>query len=97
MPLYEYRCPECGHDFESQRKMSEPNPDCPECGHKDVEKLVSASSFALRGGGWYKDGYGSAGGSGSAGGASGPKKSEGTKPAAEKSDTKKKSDGAASS
>lgn len=57
MPIYEYRCQACGHQFEKIQKLSDrPLRQCPECkGH--VEKIVSLSSFALKGGGWYAQGY----------------------------------------
>ncbi|MFT4625588.1 MAG: putative FmdB family regulatory protein [Myxococcota bacterium] len=58
MPIYEYRCPECGHRFEKLVRMNATAPPCPECDHADVTKLVSASGFILKGGGWYKDHYG---------------------------------------
>lgn len=67
MPLYEYACATCKNDFEKLVRLSDPVPPCPECGSTEVKKKISASSFALKGGGWYKDGYASAGGS-SAGG-----------------------------
>lgn len=66
MPIYEYRCPECGHEFEKLQKISAPSPSCPECGLDEVVKKVSASSFVLKGSGWYKDHYGLKKGSGSA-------------------------------
>ncbi|OIO55002.1 MAG: transcriptional regulator [Alphaproteobacteria bacterium CG_4_10_14_0_2_um_filter_63_37] len=54
MPIYEYRCTDCGHQFEVRQKMSDPAPEgCPACG-KPVEKLMSAAGFQLKGGGWYK-------------------------------------------
>lgn len=59
MPLYEYRCAACGHDLEAIQKFSDaPLTDCPACGAPKLEKLLSQSSFALKGGGWYADGYG---------------------------------------
>ena len=69
MPIYEYRCTACGHQFERLQKISdEPIEICPECGQEDVRKLVSQSGFVLKGGGWYKDHYGlkSSGGDSSA-------------------------------
>lgn len=58
MPIYEYRCPSCGHDFEKLMKISDNPPPCPECGADEVKKKVSASAFVLKGSGWYKDHYG---------------------------------------
>lgn len=57
MPLYEYRCGKCGKVFEVLQKFSDaPLTTHPECGGK-VERLVSASSFQLKGGGWYATDY----------------------------------------
>lgn len=68
MPIYEYRCPDCGHEFEIMQRMSDdPVRVCPECSAENVSKLISRTSFVLKGGGWYKDHYGlKGGGSGSA-------------------------------
>ncbi|MBI4211303.1 MAG: zinc ribbon domain-containing protein [Deltaproteobacteria bacterium] len=66
MPIYEYHCPKCEKHFEVLQKMSdEPLAACPDC-HAQVKRLVSQTSFALKGGGWYKDGYTSSKGSGDA-------------------------------
>ncbi|MDK9708419.1 MAG: zinc ribbon domain-containing protein [Desulforhopalus sp.] len=63
MPVYEYECKECNKVFEVQQKMADqPLSNCPEC-QAPVKKLVSMSSFQLRGGGWYADGYSSTSGS----------------------------------
>jgi len=60
MPTYEYRCEACGHEFEiEQRITADRLTDCPACKQPKLERLISASSFTLKGGGWYKDGYGS--------------------------------------
>ena len=57
MPIYEYECSGCEKVFEVQQRMSDdPLKTCPEC-KGEVKKLVSASSFQLKGGGWYSDGY----------------------------------------
>ncbi len=66
MPVYEYECQECSKVFEVQQKIADaPLSICPEC-QGPVKKLVSMSSFQLKGGGWYADGYASSGnGSGS--------------------------------
>ncbi len=59
MPVYEYECQECDKVFEVQQKIADaPLSDCPEC-QGPVKKLVSMSSFQLKGGGWYADGYAS--------------------------------------
>jgi putative FmdB family regulatory protein len=55
MPIYEYRCDECGHELEALQKMSDaPLTDCPECGAAALKKLISAAGFRLKGGGWYE-------------------------------------------
>jgi putative FmdB family regulatory protein len=57
MPVYEYECPQCDKIFEVQQRMTDdPLSTCPECGG-EVKKLISMSSFHLKGGGWYADGY----------------------------------------
>ncbi len=62
MPVYEYKCHDCGVVFEARQKFSDaPLTSCSSCGGK-VEKLISMTGFALKGGGWYQSGY-SAGGS----------------------------------
>ena len=59
MPIYEYGCPSCGHQFEEIQKVSdEPMSVCPKCSEKGLKKMISAPSFHLKGGGWYKDHYG---------------------------------------
>ncbi len=58
MPIYEYLCKSCGYEFEEVQKFSDPSFDtCPSCGDGCAERKVSMSSFHLKGGGWYKDGY----------------------------------------
>jgi putative FmdB family regulatory protein len=55
MPIYEYRCEACGHEFEQLQKISdEPLKDCPECGEPALKKLISAAGFRLKGSGWYE-------------------------------------------
>lgn len=57
MPMYEYKCMDCGLIFEARQKFSEPPlTECRECGGA-VSKLISQTGFALRGDGWYKQGY----------------------------------------
>ncbi len=53
MPIYEYKCSACGHRFEKLQSFSEgPVRTCPQCGG-EVKKLISRSSFILKGSGWY--------------------------------------------
>jgi putative FmdB family regulatory protein len=60
MPTYEYGCSACGHRFEEQQRMSDaPLRTCPQCTKDALERLITATAFVLKGGGWYKDGYGS--------------------------------------
>jgi putative FmdB family regulatory protein len=57
MPLYEYQCEECGLRFEVRQKFSDAPVDvCKQCGGP-ARKLVSRGAFALKGGGWYDQGY----------------------------------------
>jgi putative FmdB family regulatory protein len=54
MPIYEYRCAECGFQEEYLQKISEPQLTvCPSCGKPKFEKLLSAAGFQLKGSGWY--------------------------------------------
>ena|SRR5436190_923145 len=54
MPIYEYRCGECGHQDDHLQKVSEkPLTKCPACGKKAYKKLLSAAGFQLKGSGWY--------------------------------------------
>jgi putative FmdB family regulatory protein len=60
MPTYEYRCEKCGHEFErDQRITDEPVKKCPSCRAARVKRLISTTSFVLKGGGWYSDLYAS--------------------------------------
>lgn len=59
MPTYEYECSK-GHRFEAEQSINDPAlKRCRVCRSK-VQRLISASAFILKGGGWYSDGYGSA-------------------------------------
>jgi len=59
MPIYEFVCEACGNIVERLQKLSDPPPEsCPECGGK-MAKIMSRNSFQLKGGGWYRDLYGS--------------------------------------
>lgn len=57
MPIYEYKCRKCGKQFEAFQGITEPElKSCKFCKGK-VNKLVSLSSFALKGSGWYTTDY----------------------------------------
>ena len=55
MPFYEYQCKSCGHDLEAMQKvMDRPLKKCPHCGKSQLQRLMSAPVFRLKGGGWYE-------------------------------------------
>jgi putative FmdB family regulatory protein len=93
MPIYEYSCSQCGKLQDVLQKMSDPPPAaCEGCGAQNtLSRVVSRTSFVLKGGGWYADLYGS------------PKKSDGggdtkaKKTDVPSSDTKPKADAGSSS
>lgn len=59
MPIYEYECLQCGKNREVFQKFSdEPLGTCPDCGGQ-VRKLISNTSFVLKGNGWYVTDYAS--------------------------------------
>jgi len=90
MPTYEYECSK-GHHFELEQSIHDPAlKRCRVCRSK-VQRLISASSFILKGGGWYSDGYGSSktGASGSSADSKSDSKSEST--AAAKPESKSES------
>ena len=61
MPIYEYVCQSCGKEFEEMQRFSDAPLEQCLCDEKaPVQRKVSKSAFHLKGGGWYKDGYGSA-------------------------------------
>ena len=73
MPIYEYRCTDCGHRLEAlQRLADQPLLVCPACGKESLTKLMSAVGFQLKGSGWYATDF----------------KSAGKKPAEKKADSK---------
>lgn len=54
MPIYAYKCAECGHQMDVIRKVSDPPlTDCPSCGKSALVKQVTAAGFQLKGAGWY--------------------------------------------
>jgi putative FmdB family regulatory protein len=55
MPIYEYQCRSCGHEYEALQKLSDaPLTECPACFKLDLVKKISAAGFRLKGGGWYE-------------------------------------------
>lgn len=55
MPIYEYRCQSCNHELEALQKMHDAElRDCPHCGQPQLQKLISAAAFRLKGSGWYE-------------------------------------------
>lgn len=66
MPIYLYRCSECGAELEDRAKMSDPPlTTCSACGEETLARRIGRTAFKLKGGGWYAQGYnkGSSGGS----------------------------------
>ena len=55
MPIYEYQCGLCGTHLEKLQKISDQVlRNCPQCGKASLEKMISATSFRLKGTGWYE-------------------------------------------
>ena len=62
MPIYEYHCDACGHEFEALQKFSDALlSTCPSCGQAKLRKLLSAAGFQLKGSGWYQTDFRSSG------------------------------------
>lgn len=60
MPLYEYECNACGGRFEVVQKFSDPlKTECALCKASNIRKLLSPTSFVLKGSGWYATDYAS--------------------------------------
>jgi len=59
MPIYEYECDKCGHHVEALQKITDPPMvECAQC-HSEMKKLISQSTFHLKGTGWYVTDYAS--------------------------------------
>jgi putative FmdB family regulatory protein len=57
MPIYEYQCQQCSQVTEAMQKFSDaPLTQCPQC-RGDLKKLISHSTFHLKGSGWYVTDY----------------------------------------
>jgi putative FmdB family regulatory protein len=62
MPTYEYQCGACDHEFEREQRITEdPVRICPSCKARKARRLISRTSFVLKGSGWYSDLYSSPG------------------------------------
>jgi putative FmdB family regulatory protein len=73
MPIYEYQCSACAHEFEALQKMSDDAlVDCSECSQATLIKKVSAAGFRLSGSGWYETDFKSGNKKNLAGDASSP-------------------------
>ena len=104
MPCYEYHCDACGHDFEEMQKISDrPRRSCPRCGARKAHRVISRTTFILKGTGWYTTDYARAGAKAGqdegvdkrgadAGSGAGAKPDEGKKPGAD-AKARPKSDG----
>jgi putative FmdB family regulatory protein len=79
MPIYTYRCENCGVQFEREQSFSEaPLKICPECRKKSLKKVISPVRIIFKGSGFYSTDHKSpSGGSPSSGaGKKEPKKAE---------------------
>lgn len=86
MPIYEYSCRSCGHEWEEMQRITDaPLTHCPTCGNPEAHRLISKTSFMLKGTGWYVTDYGRG-----TGGAAGESKK--SKPQKSESSSKSSSD-----
>ena len=61
MPIYEYYCDACGHEFEVMQKITDrPIRKCEKCKKLKAKRSISKTSFVLKGSGWYVTDYGGA-------------------------------------
>jgi putative FmdB family regulatory protein len=94
MPIYEYRCKQCGVFEVTQRITENPLGTCPTC-EGEVRRLISVTSFVLKGSGWYATDYARSNGKSESSGDSGSKEGSangsGDKAAATSADTSKAS------
>jgi len=58
MPTYQYRCPECGHEFEEFQSMTEKAIEvCPKCGGKTKRLISGGAGIIFKGSGFYETDY----------------------------------------
>ena len=54
MPTYEYRCHACDHEWEVEQRIGDnPLTTCPACHKRKARRLISRSTFHLKGSGWF--------------------------------------------
>jgi len=58
MPIYEYRCQKCGKEYELFQKITDPAVNVCKLCNGPAKRMVSLSSFHLKGSGWYVSDYG---------------------------------------
>ena len=99
MPIYEYQCDGCSEVFEVYQKHSDPPPAQHSCGSTQMHRVLSNTSFVLKGTGWYATDYGNKStGDGEGGSHKKHKKTdEKTSDAPDKKDADKKNSGGSSS
>ena len=101
MPLYEYRCKNCGHIFEKIQSFSAPEEkECPVC-KGEVERLISAPAIQFKGAGWYVNDYAGksrakSGAGDSTAATEKPASSEGAKPSSDSASSAANSSGSSS-
>jgi putative FmdB family regulatory protein len=92
VPIYEYECPKCGVIEEFQGINDKPLTKCPVCKRCKVKKLVSESSFHLKGTGWYVTDYAKGNGKANGNGDGSTKQETETKPETPKPKTETKTE-----
>lgn len=96
MPIYTYRCENCGVQFEKQQSFSDqPLTRCPECSKKSLRKVYQPVGIVFKGSGFYSTDHRSPSGANRASSSSKSGESE-TKSAESKSSSEKSSDSSAS-
>jgi putative FmdB family regulatory protein len=90
MPIYEYTCPKCGEFEVTQRITDDPLKKCPTCKSTKIKKLISSTSFHLKGTGWYVTDYARKDGGGAKTPADGKGESKSDSKAESKSDSSAK-------
>lgn len=93
MPIYTYRCANCGVQFEKTQKFSDqPLQWCPECGKKALNKVYQPVGIVFKGSGFYATDHRSP--SGASRSSNSHSEGEGSKPAEPKTETKSESSSA---